>query len=124
MGRWLPHWSDNAPGTSASEAQIFGQLFLGMLPLSIMSPDMASLPIVLPFIALFFICEWDSFDDPCIFIMAAQLRFFIIAGCDIAWHRFIAAACDWLICAEAEEPVANATASTPTANLYFVISFS
>ena len=39
------------PGTSASRAQTFGQLFLAMLPLSIMSLDMASLPIVLPFIA-------------------------------------------------------------------------
>ncbi len=46
--------------------------------------------------------------------MAAQLRFFIIAECDIVWHRFIVAACDLLMCANAEEPAANATANTPT----------
>ncbi|OYY64435.1 MAG: hypothetical protein B7Y49_09650 [Sphingomonas sp. 28-62-11] len=101
--------------------QTSDQLFLGMLLLPIISLDMEPLSVILLFIAPCFIMGCDPIDDPCIFIIATQLRFFIIAECDIAWQRFIVAACDLVICADAEEAAANERAIAATARAYFVI---
>lgn len=104
--------------------QTSDQLFLGMLLLPIISPDMEPLSVILPFIATFFIMGCDPIDDPCIFIIATQLRFFIIAECDIAWQRFTVAACDLVICADAEEPAANERARAATRGYISSFSFS